>query len=173
MLFDSENEAIERVNKMKEEHGNGVCTLVMIHNTLGEDLNLKSQKDTTHNWSGHMGKYPADKIIPDNKWSVFLHVHTSGTAKGSVAAILYSMATSSNIVFFICWATPWNRAANKPKVYVNFGKLEGEPDWDSIKGSLSSSNQYSSHSECSITIEGSIGDDSSPLASYVVIRNPV
>lgn len=104
----SQTDAMTLVNSYKEEYGLGISTLVMIYNATGTALNLRSSDDD----SGHIGKYPYDAVIQNGQWSVFLHVHTSGSAAGSIGAVGYTIQDDTGKVAVIAWNNPYNSSAS-------------------------------------------------------------
>ncbi len=103
--------AMTLVNSFKEDYGNGVSTLVMLYNATGAELALRSSDDS----SGHIGKYPYDLTIQNGQWSVFLHVHTSGTAGGSVGAVGYNVEDgNTKPVAVVAWDNPYS---GSPKAF--------------------------------------------------------
>ena len=97
--------AMTLANSYKDEYGNGVSTLVMLYNATGAPLALRSSNDS----SGHIGKYPYDTTIENGQWSVFLHVHTSGSAAGSIAAVGYNVEDGNTLpVALAAWNSPYS-----------------------------------------------------------------
>lgn len=167
-----EEEALKHVNGMKSEYGTGASSLVMIYNATGANLKLKPQKDITHNWSGHIWKYPADDTIMNGQWCVFLHVHTSGAARGSVAAIIHTLE-GQNKDSLMSWSTPWNQAGSHNKIYAEVRENDhwpGAVSWDLMHKLLDRSGQTCSDTKDDFKISGLMGDNSSPLAVFIVTR---
>jgi hypothetical protein len=75
--------------------------MVMIYNASGADLNYLGIEDS----SGHLGQWPVDSVIANGQWSVFLHVHTSGSVCGSVAVAKFTSGYGGNVN--LSWETPY------------------------------------------------------------------
>ncbi|KDQ07793.1 hypothetical protein BOTBODRAFT_48552 [Botryobasidium botryosum FD-172 SS1] len=99
---DYENEAIERLKKLKENYGNGVSTLVHVYNASGDRITLQGE----HSWRGSFYGGPPESFIENGQWGVFLHVKPTGAAVGSAGAVIYRTAGSADI--FVGWQNPWN-----------------------------------------------------------------
>lgn len=95
--------ALNRVNGMKEEFGNGVCTLLMMYNATG--CRLTKADDDDH--SGKIWKYKYDDVIENGQWSVVLHVKSSFGLAGSTACIGYELE-GRNQVLVVAWDTPYS-----------------------------------------------------------------
>ncbi|MEX2520312.1 MAG: hypothetical protein WD969_13380 [Paracoccaceae bacterium] len=102
-----EEAAIERVNGMKEQYGTGVSALMMIYNATGSTMKFDSL-ETTH---GKIYNYQPDPTIYNGEWSVFLHVKSSGAARGSGGAVKYwlkgGVEDKSHLVT-VSWDVPWS-----------------------------------------------------------------
>lgn len=102
-----EEAAIERVNGMKEEYGNGVSTLIMFYNATGSTLKFDSLEDI----SGHLFKYQPDRTVYNGQWSCFLHTKTAGAATGSFGKLEYWLqggVKRKTTWLAINWETPWS-----------------------------------------------------------------
>ncbi|KAH7536706.1 hypothetical protein FEM48_Zijuj03G0014800 [Ziziphus jujuba var. spinosa] len=101
----SEN-ADKYVENLKERYGNGIATLVTIYNATGGTL--VRYKD--YDFHGHIGEAPYPNEIQNGQWAAFLHVHTSGTLRGSSAAIVYSGRNSAGdkIAWLNAWSNPFH-----------------------------------------------------------------
>lgn len=115
-------DALQKINSIKEEYGNGVSSLIRIYNASGRSLRFQQQGP---NWSGHMWKYPFDETIMNGQWSVVLHVHTSGAARGSVSCFVYNVESEGDDVFN-GWSTPWDRNLYTNCVYT---EVRGKDHW--------------------------------------------
>lgn len=164
-----EESAILKLNGMKQEYGDGTSTLVMIYNATGVDLNLKPQKDITYNWNGHLFKYTPDKTIMNGQWSVFLHVHTSGMAYGSKAAIVYELG-NNNISALLGWDTPWDQLSYNNKVHVELGN--GVWDWKNEDKAIDSAGRFEEYKpkDGDFAINAYVGDNSSPILKCTVMH---
>ncbi|GLT40923.1 hypothetical protein SLA2020_150190 [Shorea laevis] len=76
--------ARQYVEKLKREWGVGVSTLCLVYNATGDTIMLVGSND----WLGHLGPAPYPSEIGNGQWGGFLHVKRSGTASGSVAAVV-------------------------------------------------------------------------------------
>lgn len=165
-------DAVRYVNGMKQEYGNGVTTLVMIYNATGSRLILPAGFGTI-NWHGHLGKYTLDHEIQNGQWSVFLHTHSSGTAAGSSGGVEYTLPKMdtgvSDICVIMCWDTPWNRSVHSNKIYVELD--ENWPDHNALKKNLDEHQKTSTSNLNGFTVTGDLGDDSSPIATYILRKN--
>ncbi|KDQ07797.1 hypothetical protein BOTBODRAFT_192159 [Botryobasidium botryosum FD-172 SS1] len=88
-----ENDAIERLKKLKEDYGNGVSTLVRVYNASGDRITLQDE----HSWRGSFYGGPPESFIENGQWGVFLHVKPTGAAVGSAGAVVYRTAGSADI----------------------------------------------------------------------------
>lgn len=102
-----EEAAIERVNGMKEEYGTGVSALIMIYNATGSTLKF----DSLESAHGKIFKYQPDPTIYNGEWSVFLHVKSSGAARGSGGAVKYWLrggVPKKSHMLTVNWDIPWS-----------------------------------------------------------------
>lgn len=157
--------AVNQVNTMKEEYGEGASTLVMIFNASGESLTYQNNYD----WAGGIDKYPYDRVIPNGTYSVFLHVKHALWG-GSEGCVVYSNQTGLD--FLMAWSNPyrgrnnayadiqanhyWPLLQNWENVY-NLQKGQGE-----VYASFFDNEQYS--------IFASIGNYTSPIVCYTITR---
>ena len=166
----SANQANARgtLNSYKQEYGEGVCTLVMIYNATGAPLGFRSNADS----SGHIGKYPFDSTIENGQWSVFLHVHTSGTAGGSIGALGYDIQDGGmQPVAVIGWNNPLNGSSTAlGDCWSSVGYTD--TPWDTVFN-LTENGGASGPGNATGTKYGyaapySIGQTSSPILQVVV-----
>ncbi|XP_060675560.1 23 kDa jasmonate-induced protein [Ziziphus jujuba] len=63
-----------------------------------------------YDFHGHIGEAPYPNEIQNGQWAAFLHVHTSGTLRGSSAAIVYSGRNSAGdkIAWLNAWSNPFH-----------------------------------------------------------------
>lgn len=94
------------VENLKERYGDGVSTLCMVYNATGDPLKFVGN----HDWSGHIGESPFPTEIANGQWGAYLHVKTSGAARGSVAAAVYRGKNNagSDCDWMLAWSTPWS-----------------------------------------------------------------
>merc|ERR1719410_1112731 len=104
--FKSYNDAKTFVENNKANYGNGVSTLVIIHNGLDKDLVLEESH------SEHGSFYSNPVTIPAGQYDAFLHTKTAWAALGSKGYVRYSYryryvdAPLDGIYFG--WDTPWS-----------------------------------------------------------------
>lgn len=96
-------DALQKVNAMKEEYGDGISALVRIYNASGEALSLI----VTNDWHGHIWKYPIDQTIQNGQWSVFLHVHHEWAPTGASGAAVYRASQAGQDIF-LGWESPYS-----------------------------------------------------------------
>ena len=75
-LYDNYTAANDGVKEMKEEYGNGMSTLILIHNDTDKEITFCT---ATYIAKDHGGRWEKDpKNVPAGKWMACLHVHISG-----------------------------------------------------------------------------------------------
>jgi hypothetical protein len=166
----NEQTARDTANSYKQEYGNGISTMVMIYNATGLPLNLRSSSDS----SGHIWKYAYDPIIQNGEWSVFIHVHTSGTATGSIAAVGYDLApkNSQGLVALFAWNNPYS---GDPSAFGDVWSAGGYADtkWDSIFGYAEGGGLSGNGHRFGVygyAAPYSMGNSSSPILEFIVKR---
>jgi hypothetical protein len=158
-------EALQKVNAMKEEYGNGVSSLIRIYNASGEPLVLCSSPD----WHGHIGKYPIDGIIQNGQWCVFLHVKTSGTATGSSGAVVYNASQAKQDVFF-SWGMPFSGdnsvycESREPNHWPPNGKI-----WDLMYKLTNNASSHTTDTWGNHRVSAACGQSSSPVVDFVIM----
>lgn len=121
-----------------------------------------------------MWKYPFDDTILNGQWSVVLHVHTSGAARGSVSCFVYTIEHEGDDVF--CgWSNPWDRNLYSNKVYTEVrenGHWPGEGSWNYMKHLVNKSGKDSKSTwngrTASMACSAHTGDDTSPQINFTV-----
>lgn len=150
-IGDHQEEADIMVNSMKQKYGKGISSLIMIYNASGRTMRLHPEEgDAERDIHGHQGEWPKDSIIGNGQWSVFLHVHSSGAARGSAGFCHYKFDNTDSY-FKVSWDTPFS-GKNKAKaeiIVVNNPQGERKLD-DKLRATVN------------------IGDASSPKLVYVV-----
>ena len=84
--------------------------MCLVYNSTGDNLSLNA----SHDWSGHIGSAPYPLEIGNGQWAAFLHVHGSGTKRGSIAAVVYRGKNKygQNKDLLFAWSTPWGVRSN-------------------------------------------------------------
>ncbi|KAJ7217581.1 hypothetical protein B0H12DRAFT_705954 [Mycena haematopus] len=98
-----QDQAQKRQAELKGEYGTGVCVVVRVYNATGGPLVVKETAD----FRGHFGAQAIEHRIPNGTWTVFIHVHTAGAAKGAAGAVVLK---NDKAEFFAGWQNPWNRS---------------------------------------------------------------
>lgn len=162
----SQKSAMDLVNAYKEEYGNGVSTLIVIYNSTGDPLLL----DQNYDKSGHIGKYPYDTRIENGQWSSILHVHTSSTMRGSVAAIRYRIGNSENF-FSLGWSTPYT---GNNRCYVEVAEGVQAAPASAVSDRADEAEETCTSKAGLYYADASIGNNSSPqlVASVVFLPSP-
>jgi hypothetical protein len=114
-----------------------------------------------------MWKYSADDEILNGQWSVFLHVHTSGSARGSVAAVIYRVE-GQDCDMFLGWDSPFS---GSPSVYVEAREKDHWPregSWSHMEWLLEKAGSTDTSDGAGHHISASTGDNSSPLARFLL-----
>ena len=121
-------EALERVNGMKKDYGNGVSTRIMVYNGLGVPLQKRSSHDDSGRWSTNT---LADRIEV-GEWSIGFHHKKAGSATGSCGAVGYNLLGYGNDdVLMIGWDTPWS-GSNSAYCAVMTTSKWSRTSWDDI-----------------------------------------
>jgi len=109
-IYNSQQEAETAVQKMKDEYGDGVSTLIVFGNTTLVTLNLNNEEDVHgHIWNGIT--WPNQ--IPAGKYAAILHTKTKAAAHGSEANLVYSFPVQSGGATetkyaILAWDSPWS-----------------------------------------------------------------
>jgi hypothetical protein len=166
----NEPTAANSVQAMKNAYGNGVSTLVTIANGTGGPMNIRDSADS----SGHIWNYPYPPVIDDGQIGCFLHVHTSGTAGGSIGAVQYYLSPSSDgtnqpssatgNAFIFAFSTPYS-SSNSVLVVDNSSLTSS---YSSVFSSLSKAAETCNVNSSGFQVTGSIGQGSSPQCNFVV-----
>lgn len=163
------NDAIDRVNGMKEEWGTGVSTRVIIYNALGIPLSKRSSHDSYGHWSRYA---PSDRIEV-GQWDVSFHVKTSGAATGSCSVVSYNLeGYGHDDVLMIGFNTPWS---GKNTAYCNVmtTKTWNKTSWDDLhdltyKGAASATLDFGR-----ARVRYTVDQDSSPMLTVTVLRSDI
>ena len=78
-----------------------VSTLCRFYNASGDPIRV----DIAHSWTGRFYRGEPPAIVENGQWTAFLHVHPTGTKKGSVGAVIYRTIEDTDI--FFGWQNPW------------------------------------------------------------------
>ncbi|KAF8550539.1 hypothetical protein OG21DRAFT_1513869 [Imleria badia] len=97
-------DAVKRLDELKSDYGNGVSTLCRFYNASGDRIRVNFD----HSWRGSFYKDSPPSTVENGQWTTFIHVHPSGSAKGSAGAVIYRTIADTDI--FIGWQNPWNTA---------------------------------------------------------------
>ncbi|CAO2823546.1 unnamed protein product [Amaranthus hypochondriacus] len=157
------------VEGLKADYGNGVTTLCIIYNATGETLYYS----TSHDWYGFIGRTPYPFEIGNGQYASFLHVHTTGAASGSEAAVVFSGKNQNGSPrdFLLAWDTPWS-ALSKNKAYSDVGNVGYfNSNWSSVKKSLENSGYTQKTNKDGIVIEASTASGSSPVFQATIKIN--
>ncbi len=165
-----EAEAIERVNGMKTEYGDGVSTLITIYNAFGMPL----YHHDTFNEDGHFFKYQPDPDIQNGEWCMLLHVHPSGAALGSSGMLAYKLSEAAQIVsgwdlLLIAWYNGYNRNAVARCGWgtaATYDKLNKHGFWNTLTHGTGSGTTGKDE-KGSLGVMWSIGSESSPIFRVV------
>jgi hypothetical protein len=165
-------------NSMKSEYGTGVSTLITISNGTGADLVLTDSGSA--DYSGHVWKYPVPTSIGPGQIGVFLHVKTSGVARGSVGALVYRFTGPNGQTYdaYFGWENPYS---GDNSVYVEAresghwgnpggrGTQQATLDWMYDNCLEKASSRTSQSSWDGVQAVASIGQDSSPFCNFEVL----
>jgi len=155
-----QKDASDLVNAYKEEYGNGISTLIMIYNATGTTLTLRG----SHDYSGHIYKYPYDTTIENGEWSCVLHVHTSGWANGSIGEVGYNIGDGDHVPVGWCgWNNPFN-SSDTAVADVYQEATYHDASWETILTKMESggTNGTGGDNGNGYPVKYSIGEDSSP-----------
>lgn len=190
---DTLTEATAQVQKVKDDYGTGLSTLIMIYNATGSDMIYYNFKSTSGEiWLGSENAW-FPKTIRNGQWALALHVHRIA---GSVAAVGYNFDGSNNKrspntagYAIMGWDNP---LSGDNHIYAELGRpnvriidyIEGKREsWDDfIQGFITTTEDKSL--SASVTdkdkyyrVEANINRGTSPVArfvvSYINIRQPV
>jgi Nakanori-like protein len=159
--FKSVQDAMAYVNQQKADYGSGICTIVLVMNNSDYKYNLHNWMD----WSGHgytnENYGGADPQLDPGAATAWLHVHSSGSARGSVAAVQYykNGEDPSKGEFALAWSTPFS-GSNSCYVMTNAQKFTWDQLYDKLNdgtnsstdGNLSATITSGSTSVCTFTI---------------------
>ncbi|KAM7489131.1 hypothetical protein LguiB_026615 [Lonicera macranthoides] len=97
---------VKYVENLRDEYGNGVKVLCTIYNATGGDLTYSQSKD----FHGHIYNKPYPLVIKNGQWGGYLHVHTTASATGSSAAVVYSGVNNDEVKcdWMLSWSDPWS-----------------------------------------------------------------
>lgn len=102
-VYNTYQEALDRVREMKRTSGNGVSSLLVVENSSDFDA-VMANTNVTH---GYFYQAPPN-IIPAGKFAAILGVKTSGTATGFEGIVSYKVAGESGDFFIhIGTSVPW------------------------------------------------------------------
>jgi hypothetical protein len=104
---DSKNsKASSYVDGVKAWYGSGESTLCLLYNATGDTLHYVAD----HDWWGFIGRTPYPHEIGNGQWAAFHHVHKTGNASGSEAAVVYrgKNKDGNDKDFLVGWSTPWS-----------------------------------------------------------------
>ncbi|NP_001356815.1 jasmonate-induced protein [Zea mays] len=169
--LNNENEkskkAKDYVNMLKDWYGNGASTLCVIYNQTGGTLRYIDDKD----WLGYPGPTPYPTEIGNGQWASFLHVHKTGAASGSMAAVVYrgKDGGGSERDFAMAWSTPWG--ASKNRAYCEIGSVGSfQSQWDKLYTNLNKAGYTTNASSTHSSISAATAKGSSPdFKAYVKI----
>jgi len=178
---DSLFEAQKNVEELKKDYGNGISTMIIIHNNMDRKLEYRQgqgqdQKDEgVGGWNAYHGRWQnfdlhLNQRIPAGKFKPLLHVKTSGSLYGSqgwVAFRIYDRNIDDDTaIAYIGWDTPyWGtnelgvgvHNIRTPNPYVLKKLTEGQ---------YLSPQEYKANGH-KIKVEGKfIKDESSPMILY-------
>lgn len=158
-------DAVHALLAMKQDYGEGACTLVMIFNASGETLTFQENYD----WEGRTNEYPEDNIIANGQYSVFIHVKTRPFG-GSEGSVVYRGTTQAD--FLMAWCNPW---ASWNNVYASVQASNYWPDqqtWDAVyeKFILAVDRNTDEFTNGTYSIYSSIGSDTTSIASFTIQR---
>merc|ERR1711945_16861 len=178
--FKSYNDAKHFVENKKKEYGNGVSTLVIVHNGLDKDLVLEESH------SEHGSFYASPVTIPAGEYDAFLHTKTAWAALGSKGYVRYSYVAytyfegsgpiqenKKNIYFG--WDTPWS-GTNKFGVRISDDELTKSQKGTMMSDLNKNYQHYVKHYEYKTRdykltpIVEIKRDESSPLLYYSITR---
>jgi hypothetical protein len=169
-----EPQAANSVQAMKNLYGNGVSTLVTIANGTGGPMTIRDSGDS----SGHIWKYPYPPQIEAGQIGCFLHVHTSGTAGGSVGAVQYYLTPSSvksppssasTNAFIFAWSTPYS-SSNSVLVVDNSAL---NTDYKTVFNNMGKAGGTTNVNSNGFSATGSIGQGTSPACNFNVTYSGV
>lgn len=155
-------EAIDKVNDMKKDYGNGASTLVIIFNATGEVMNFQQSYD----WSGQTDKSPIDQTIGNGQFSVFLHVKY-WPFTGSVGCVIYRGESKD---FLLSWDNPYMGGNAIRADIQSFDYWPKEQDWSTVESLLEDSQAVVNVYDGSLySIYSSIGAmGTSPIACFTI-----
>lgn len=170
---DSHGDALTAVQKFKTEYGDGVSTMCTVYNAryiyllkyLSGNSGYPMLFSKEHNYHGHIDKYGYPATIQNGQWGFFLHVHPSGAAVGSEAAVVYTIQGPNTDVLAM-WENPYsgdNRAYGEVREKEHW---PGTGTWEYMEGRFSSASYSDTYSN--FLLVGDIGQDSSPICKWSV-----
>ncbi|KAM7271962.1 hypothetical protein ACFE04_031176 [Oxalis oulophora] len=159
------------VETLKSQYGNGVSTLCLIYNATGDPIHQVGSND----WHGHIASSPYPSVIANGQWGAFLHVHPTGAAAGSQAAVVYRGMNSNgtNYDWCIVWVTPWNRAYNN-HAYVEIrevGHFHGEGIWWTVQRKSEDSGYNHRETMDGCLCDVSMGNETSPIYQAILTHD--
>ncbi|XP_010920412.2 23 kDa jasmonate-induced protein [Elaeis guineensis] len=157
------------VENLKERYGNGVSTLCLVYNATGGTLNFV----LSHDWHGHIGESPYPQQIDNGQWGAYLHVHTSGAAVGSSAAVVYRGKNEGGTTcdWMFGWSNPWNRWGNDNTVYTEireYRHYEDNDHWNYIQDKVEGSGLTHSDTWNGCVSTVATGSSTSPILQAIL-----
>ncbi len=159
-------DALQKINAMKEEYGDGISALIRIYNASGEDLYLQK----SHEWHGHIWKYPMDHTIKNGQWSVFLYVHPNFTPLGASGAAVYRASQAKKDIF-LGWESPY---IGLNSVHVESRDFDYWPDkssWSDMYDLIDKADASSSDASGVVRITGIAGQNTSPVVDFIISQS--
>ena len=136
------DQAAKIVDQLKEKYGDGPSTKCMIYNATGDKVTFV----LSHDYHGHiydMSPYPVE--IENGQWGAFLHVHSSGAAVGSSAAVVYHGLNNDDEGRDWClsWITPWSSVLYNNYAYAEVRETDHyyTDRWDYINSLMEKAGQ--------------------------------
>ncbi|WJX46633.1 hypothetical protein P8452_33413 [Trifolium repens] len=163
---DKNAKAAEYVNTLKEGYGDGASTLCLVYNATGDTISY----DTDHDWYGFIGRTPYPTEIGNGQWGAFLHVHTTGAASGTEAAVVYrgKNADGNDRDFLLAWSTPWS-SWYKNKAYCEMGAVGSFPEhWGNIYDKINNGSYSDKVDRDGIKIDVNTASGTSPVFQAII-----
>ncbi len=139
---------------MKAEYGKGISSLVIIQNETPARLVFYESKDE----SGHIWKYPFPTTINPGANGGFLHVHTSGSACGSIGSVWYE------VLDYIPKTKSWKAPNTDKLLELNFSTPYSGSNSTSTRCYVCATGDDSEHFRAVSTC----GQSSSPIYEYTL-----
>uniref|UniRef100_A0A0D3GIY7 Uncharacterized protein n=1 Tax=Oryza barthii TaxID=65489 RepID=A0A0D3GIY7_9ORYZ len=125
-----DKKAATYVKGVKEWYGDGESTLCLVYNATGATLRHVAD----HDWWGFIGRTPYPTEIGNGQWAAFHHVHKTGDASGSEAAVVYRATNADGVErdLLVAWSTPWS-SLYWNKAYCAVGGVDSfQGDWQGL-----------------------------------------